>query len=108
MGFYYGLGYRLIGLGKWVCFPLLVVSTVGWGCFSFRLGLRGGFWFVAFRPAFSSPCSFTHRTGRGFLCRAGSEGFRFGVPGWTVVGGFGLRGPRLVESPLYQELWGLA
>jgi len=55
---YYGLAYRLFDLGEWVCFGLLVVSTVGWGCFSFRLDFHGGFWFVAFRPAFSSPCSF--------------------------------------------------
>jgi len=58
VGFYYGLAYRLFDLWEWVCFSLLVVSTVGWGCFSFWLGFRGGFWFVAFRPAFSSPCSF--------------------------------------------------
>ena len=43
----------------------------------------------------------THSTGRGFLCRAGSEGFSLGVVGWTVVGGFRLRGPRLAESLLY-------
>jgi len=58
VGFYYGLAYRLSDLGEWVCFPLLVVSTVGWECFSFRLGFHGGYWFVAFRPAFSSPWSF--------------------------------------------------
>jgi len=40
VGFYYGLAYRLFDLGEWVCFSLLVVSTVGWGCFSFRLVLR--------------------------------------------------------------------
>ena len=34
------------------------MSTVGWGCFSFRLGFRGSYWFAVFRPAFSSPCSF--------------------------------------------------
>ena len=27
------------------------------------------------------------------------------MAGWTVVGGFGLRGPRLAESPLYLRLW---
>jgi len=41
VGFYYPLAYRLFDLGEWVCFSLLVVSTVGWGCFSFRLVLRG-------------------------------------------------------------------
>jgi len=58
VGFYYSLVYRLFDLGEWVCFSLLVVSTVSWGCFSFRLGFRGGYWFVAFRPVVSSPCSF--------------------------------------------------
>jgi len=58
VGLYYGLAYRLFDLEEWVCFPLLVVSTVGGECFSFRLGFRGGFWFVAFRPGFSSPCSY--------------------------------------------------
>ena len=43
----------------------------------------------------------THSTERGFLCWAGSEGFSLGMAGWTVVGGFGLRGPRLAESSLY-------
>jgi len=38
VGFYYGLAYRWFDLGECVCFTLLVVSTVGWGCFSFRLG----------------------------------------------------------------------
>ena len=47
----------------------------------------------------------THSTGRGFLCRAGSEGFSLGMAGWTVVGGFGLRGPRLAEIPLYLGRW---
>jgi len=41
LGLYYGLAYRLFDLGEWVGFSLLVVSTVGWGCFSFRLVLRG-------------------------------------------------------------------
>jgi len=58
VGFYDCLAYRWFDLGEWVCFPLLVVSTVGWGCFFFRIGFRVGFWFVAFKPAFSSPCSF--------------------------------------------------
>ena len=58
VGFYNGLAYRWFDLGEWVCFSLLVVSTLGWGCFSFRLGFRGGYWFVAFRPVVSSPCSF--------------------------------------------------
>jgi len=57
-GVYYGLAYRWFDLWEWVCFPLLIVSTVGWGCFSFWLGFRGGYWFVVFRPVFSSPCSF--------------------------------------------------
>ena len=47
----------------------------------------------------------TNSTGRGFLCRAGSEGFSLGMAGWIVVGGFGLRGPRLAESPLYLGPW---
>jgi len=58
VGFYYGLAYRWFDLGEWVCFPLLVVSTVGWECFSFRLGFCGGCWFDVVRPVFSSPCSF--------------------------------------------------
>jgi len=58
VGFYYGLAYKLFDLGEWACFPLLVVSTVGRGCFSFRLGFRGGFWLLAFRPVVSSPYSF--------------------------------------------------
>ena len=58
VGLYYGLAYTLFDFGDWVCFSLLVVSTVGWGCFSFRLGFRGGYWFMAFRPGVSSPCSF--------------------------------------------------
>jgi len=47
----------------------------------------------------------THSTGRCFFCRAGSEGFSLGMVGWTGVGGFGLRGPRLAESPLYLGPW---
>jgi len=63
-----------------------------------------------FGPWLSGPLSHllvvsTHSTGRGFLCRAGSEGFSLGMAGWTVVGGFGLRGPRLAESPLYLRPW---
>jgi len=58
VGFYYGLAYRFVDLGESVCFSLLVVSTVGWGCFSFVLGFRRGFCFVAFRPMLLSPCSF--------------------------------------------------
>jgi len=46
-----------------------------------------------------------HSTGRGFLCRSGSESFSLGMAGWTVVGGFGLRGAHLAESPLYLGLW---
>ena len=42
VGFYYRLAYRWFDFGEWVCFPLLVVSTVCWECFSFRLGFRGG------------------------------------------------------------------
>jgi len=58
VGLYYGLAFRLFDLGEWVCFSLLVVSTVGWGCFSSRLGFCGDYWFVAFRPVVLSPCSF--------------------------------------------------
>jgi len=58
VGFYFCLAYRLFDLGEWVCSSLLVVSTVGWGCFSFRLGFHGGYWFAVFRLVFSSPCSF--------------------------------------------------
>jgi len=47
----------------------------------------------------------THSSGRGFLCRAGSEGFSLGMAGWTVVGGFGLDGPRLAVSSLYLGPW---
>jgi len=47
----------------------------------------------------------THRTGRRFLCRAGSEGFSLGIVGWTVVGGFGLHRPCLLEGPLYLTPW---
>ena len=50
MWFYYGLAYMWFDYGEWVCFPVLVVSTVSWGCFSFRLGFRAGFfirWFQA-------------------------------------------------------------
>ena len=71
MGFYYGLDYRLFDLGEWVCFSLLVVSTVGWGCFSFRLGFRG-----VFGSWLSGPWSHllvvsTHSTGRGILSLSG-------------------------------------
>jgi len=55
VGLYYGLAYMCFDLVKWVCFPLLVVSTVRWRCFSFRLGSCRGFWFMPFRPVFSSP-----------------------------------------------------
>ena len=48
---------------------------------------------------------FTHSAGWGFLCLAGSEGFSLEVAGWTVVGGFGLRGPCLVKSLLYLAPW---
>jgi len=58
VGLYYGLAYRWFDLREWVCYPLLIVSTVGWGCFSFRLGLCKRFWFVAFRPVLSSAWSF--------------------------------------------------
>ena len=75
------------------------------GMFSFRLGFRG-----VFGSSLSGPLSHflvvsTHSTGRGFLCQAGSAGFSLGMAGWTVVGGFGLRDPRLAESPLYLGLW---
>jgi len=105
VGFYYGLAYRLFDLGEWVCFSLLVVSTVGWGCFSFRLGFRGVFGSWLSGPLSHLLVVSTHSTGRGFLCRAGSEGFSLGMAGWTVVGGFGQRGPRLAESPLYLGPW---
>jgi len=32
-------------------------------------------------------------------------GFSLGVAGWTVIGGFGLSGPSLVESLLYLVPW---
>jgi len=51
-------GCRWFDLGKWVCFPLFVVSTVGRECFSLRLGFRGGYWFVVIRLVVLSPCSF--------------------------------------------------
>jgi len=57
VGFYYGLAYRWLTWGSGFVF-LCWCSTVGWGCCSFRLGFRGGYWFVAFRPVVSSPCSF--------------------------------------------------
>jgi len=47
----------------------------------------------------------THTTGRGFLCRAGAEGFSLRMAGWTVVGGFGQCGQYLVKSPLYLGPW---
>jgi len=47
----------------------------------------------------------THSTGRSFLCRAGLEGFSLAVAEWTVVGGFGGHGLRLVDSPLYLTPW---
>ena len=68
------------------------MSTVGWGCFSFRLVFAG-----VIGSLFSGPCSHllvvsTHSTGRSFLCGAGSEGFNLGIAGWTLVGGFGRHG----------------
>ena len=76
----------MVCFGEWVYFPFSVVSTVGWGCFSFRLGFRG----VFFGPRLSGVFSHllvvsTHSTGRRFPCRAGSEGFSLGRAGWTVV-----------------------
>jgi len=50
-------------------------------------------------------CYTTPSTGRGFLSPAGSVGFSLRVAGSTVVGGFGLHGPCLVESLLYLEPW---
>jgi len=105
VGLYYGLAYRFFDLGEWVCFSLLVVSTVGWGSFSFRLGFCGVFGSWLASPLSYLIVVFTHSTGRGFLCRAGSEGFSLGMAGWTVVGGFELHGPHLAESPLYLEPW---
>ena len=52
MWFYYRLAYRLFDLREWVCFPLLVVSTVSWGSFSFRLGFRRGFLDRGFQARF--------------------------------------------------------
>jgi len=85
VAFYYGLAYRFFDLWEWVCFSLLVVSTVGWRCFSFRLGFRGGYWFMAFRPMVSSPCSFypLYRAGDSFCVGQGQRvlawGWREGV-----------------------------
>jgi len=103
--FYYGLAHRLFDLGEWVCFPLLVVSTVGWEFFSFRLGFRRVLGSFLSGPLSHLLLVVTQSTGRGFLCRPGPEGFSLGVAGWTVVGGFGLRGPCLVEGPSYLGLW---
>ena len=80
------------------------MSTVGWGCFSFRLGFRGVFGSWLSGPLSHLLVVSTHSTRRSFLCWAGSEGFSLGVAGWTVGGGFGLRGPCLVEGPLYLAL----
>ena len=58
VGFYYSLSYRWFDLRDSVCYPLLAVSTVGWGCFSFRQGFRRSFWFDIFRLVFPPPCRF--------------------------------------------------
>ena len=71
------------------------------GMFSFRLGFGGVFGSWLSGRLSHLLVVFTHSTGRRLLCRAGSEGFSLGIAGWTLVGGFGLRGPSLVESPWY-------
>jgi len=105
---YYGLAYRWFDLGECVCFHLLVLSTVSWGCFSFRLG----FWGVI-GSLFSGPCSHllvvsTHSTGWGFFCQAVSEGFSFGIAGWTVVGGFGRHGVHSGRMSIVRNTMGCA
>ena len=84
------------------------MSTVGWGCFSFRLGFRG-----VISTLFSSSGSHllvvsTHSTGRSFLCRAGSEGFSLGIARWTVVGGFGRHGLHSGRMPVVPRTVGLS
>jgi len=82
------------------------VSTVGWESFSFRLGFcRGCFGLWLSGPLSHLLVVFTHSNGRGFLCRAGSLDFSLGMAGWTVVAGFGLCGPCLVERPWYLGPW---
>ena len=75
------------------------------GMFFFWASLAGVFGFWVSGPLSHLLVVSTHNTGQGFLCRAGSEGFSMGMAGWTVVGGFGLRGPRLAESLLYLRPW---
>jgi len=73
VGFYYGLAYRLFDLGEWVCFSLLVVSTVGWGCFPFRLVLRG-FLVRGFQARFLIPLWFLPIVpGEGFFVGQGQK-----------------------------------
>ena len=61
---------------------------------------------MAFRPVFSSSCSFLPIVlGRGFFVRYGQRVFNFGIAGWTVVEGFGLDGLRMAEGPLYPPTW---
>jgi len=106
MGFYYRLAYRWFNLGEWVCFPLLVVFTVGWECFSFRPGSHGVLWFLAFRPFFS-PCSFLPIVaGEGFFVKQGQRVFDLGIVGWTVVGGFGLDDLHSGQQPIVPSIVG--
>ena len=84
------------------------MSTVGWDVFLLGQAFAGviGSWLSG--PVSHLLVVSTHSTGRGFLCRAGSEGVSLGMAGWPVGGGFGLRGPCLVEGPLYLALGELA
>jgi len=50
----------------------------------------------------------THSTRRSFLCRAGSVGFSLGIPGWTVVGGFGQHGLHSGRMPIVPRTVGLS
>jgi len=67
----------------------------------------------AFGSLFSGGCSHllvvsTHSTGRRFLCRAGSERFKLGITGWTVVRGFGAHGPIWCSEFHCTYNWGYA
>ena len=104
VGFYYSLAYRLFDL----------VSEFVFLCLWCQLSLGDVFLLGAFVGVFGSWLSgpfshllvvFTHSTEWRFLCQAGSVGFNLGIAGWTVVGGFGLHGPRLVEGPFYLTSW---
>ena len=106
MGFYYGLAYRLFDLGEWVCFSLLVVSTVDWGCLSSRLGFRGCFWFVAFRPAFSSPCSFYPSYWAGFSLSGRVRGFELGDGGMDCSWRFWTKWPTLGRKSVVPRIVG--